>query len=294
MNDKMKKKNKNNLKAILKQKLTPAELPSFIRGFDIIGDIAIIEIPRELTKKQKLIGETILQMHKNILSVFKKGTAYSGKFRTRKLIWLAGQKSKETLYKENNIRLKLDVEKVYFSPRLANDRLRIARQVLPGERILVLFSGCGPYTFTLSKNTQAKEIYAIELNPVAHKYAIENQKLNKSNNTIIIHGDAKKELGEIIAKNKKTNSKNQLKFDRILMPLPKGAEEFLDVALKVTRKNSIIHFYDFQKENEFELSAEKIKKACKTAKKKCKILSIVKCGQNAPRTYRICVDFRVL
>ncbi|MBI2136738.1 tRNA (guanine-N1)-methyltransferase [Candidatus Woesearchaeota archaeon] len=290
----MKKKNKNNLKAILKEKLTSKELPSLIRGFDIIGNIAIIEIPRELTKKQRLIGNTLLQLHKNLSSVFKKGTAYSGKFRTRKLIWLAGQKSKETLYKENNIRLKLDVEKVYFSPRLANDRLRVAKQVLRGERILILFSGCGPYTFTLSKNTQAKEIYAIELNPVAHKYALENQKLNKSNNTVIIHGDAKKELEKIISKNKKNNPKNQLKFDRILVPLPKCAEDFLDVALKVTRKDAIIHFYDFQKENEFELSADKIKKACKTAKKKCKILAIVKCGQNAPRTYRICADFRVL
>jgi len=290
----MRNKNKNNLKTILKEKLTSKELPSLIRGFDIIGNIAIIEIPRELIKKQKLIGNTLLKLHKNISSVFKKGAAYSGKFRTRKLIWLAGKTSKEALYKENNIRLKLDVEKVYFSPRLANDRLRVARQVQVGERILVLFSGCGPYTFTLSKNTQAKEIYAIELNPVAHKYALENQRLNRSNNTAIIHGDAKKELEKIITKNKKTNLKNQLKFDRILMPLPKGAEEFLNIALKVTKKNSIIHFYDFQKENEFNKSEEKIISVCKTSKKRCKILSIVKCGQNAPRTYRICVDFRVL
>lgn len=290
----MRNKNKNNLKAILKEKLTSKELPSLIRGFDIIGDIAIIEIPKELTKKQKLIGQTILQLHKNILSVFKKGTAFSGKFRTRKLIWLAGKKSKETLYKENNIRLKLDVEKVYFSPRLANDRLRVARHVQPDERILVLFSGCGPYTFTLSKNTAAKEIYAIELNPVAHKYALENQKLNKSNNTIIIHGDARKELEKLISKNKNNKTKTQLKFDRILMPLPKDAEEFLDVALNIAGKNATIHFYDFQKQDEFNKSEEKILDACKTAKKKCKILQTVKCGQNAPRTYRICVDFKVL
>ncbi len=286
--------NNYNLKQALSSEFSKEELSFLVRGFDIIGNIIIIEIPRELTKKEKLIGKKLLELHKNIASVFKKVGAHAGKYRRQKLKLLAGKTSKETLYKENNIRLKLDVEKVYFSPRLANDRLRVARQVHAGERILVLFSGCGPYTFTLSKNTAAKEIYAIELNPVAHKYALENQKLNKSNNTTIIHGDARKELEKLIAKNKNNKPKNQIKFDRILMPLPKGAEEFLDVALKVAKKNAVIHFYDFQKQDEFNKSEEKILAACKTAKKKCEIIAVVKCGQNAPRTYRICVDFRVL
>jgi tRNA G37 N-methylase Trm5 len=87
--------------------------------------------------------------------------------------------------------------------------------------------------------------------------------------------------------------KPRKKFDRIIMPLPKSAEDFLDLALKSIKKQGIIHFYDFLNENEFYKAKEKIKKACMKAKKKCRILRVVKCGQHAPRVFRICVDFKV-
>ncbi len=74
------------------------------------------------------------------------------------------------------------------------------------------------------------------------------------------------------------------------MPLPKNAEDFLKDVLKVSKKNTIIHFYDFQHEDEFSKTKEKIKKQIK----KFRILRTVKCGQYAPRKYRICVDFKVL
>ena len=83
------------------------------------------------------------------------------------------------------------------------------------------------------------------------------------------------------------------KFDRIVMPLPKSAEDFLELALKSIKKRGIIHFYDFLNEKEFHKAEEKIRKACKKAKKECKILRVVKCGQHAPHGFRICVDFRV-
>ena len=77
------------------------------------------------------------------------------------------------------------------------------------------------------------------------------------------------------------------------MPLPKSAGDFLDLALGSIKSNGIIHFYDFLKEDEFNKAKEKIRKACKKAKKKCNILRIVKCGQHAPHVFRICVDFKV-
>ena len=78
------------------------------------------------------------------------------------------------------------------------------------------------------------------------------------------------------------------------MPLPKSAEDFLHLALKSAEKNAIIHFYDFLNEKDIPKAAiNKIKKACKKAKKKYKILNHNKCGQFSPHTYRICVDFKV-
>ena len=77
------------------------------------------------------------------------------------------------------------------------------------------------------------------------------------------------------------------------MPLPKGAESFLGLALNKIRKNGIIHFYSFAEENNYNNIKKKINDECEKKKKKCRILDIVKCGQFSPRVFRICVGFRV-
>ncbi len=275
---------KKNLKFILKNKLAKKEIELLPRSFDVVGNILIFsDFPKELEKKEKIIGEEILGQFRNIKTVVKKTRKYSGKFRTPKLKIIAGEKTKETLHKENNVSIKLDVEKVYFSSRLSNERKRISLQVKPKENILVMFSGCGVYPVVISKNSKPKEIYSIEINPIAFEYQEENIKLNKIKNIKSFEGDVKKIIPKI---NKK--------FDRILMPLPKGGERYLDLALDKIKKNGLIHFYDFAEDDKYEDIKKNIEKECKNQDKKYKILNIVKCGQFSPRVYRICVDFRVL
>nr|MBC8443961.1 methyltransferase domain-containing protein [Candidatus Woesearchaeota archaeon] len=141
-----------------------------------------------------------------------------------------------------------------------------------------------PYPVIISRNSEAKEIFGVEINPFAHEYAEKNILLNKIENVKLYNGD----VTDILPKIKK-------KFDRILMPLPKGAEAFLGVALSKIKNKGTIHFYDFlDKQDIPNLAIEKIKKSCKEAKKNFKILDVVKCGQYSPGKYRICVDFRIL
>ncbi len=263
---------------------TKEEIEEFPSSFDVIGETIVIEIPEILEKKEEKIAEILLKNNKKIKTILKKAGVFEGEFRTRKLKFLAGVSTKEAVYRENNVMIKLNLEKVYFSSRLATERKRIAQQVKTGEEILVMFSGCAPYPLVLSKNTDAKMIYGIEINPIAHKYADENVKLNKLPNIRLFNGDVK----EIVPKINK-------KFDRILMPLPKSAEDFLDTAFLAAKKGTIIHFYDFQREDKIpEATIEKIDKACRRNNLKYKVLNVVKCGQYAPREFRVCVDFQIL
>lgn len=275
---------KQNLKFYLKDRLSAKELKFVPSSFDVVGDILIFsDFPKELVKKEKTIGKIILENYPHIKTILKKTKKYSGKFRTPKLKVIAGENKKETIHKENNVLLKLDVEKVYFSPRMSSERKRVADLIKPNESILIMFSGAAPYPLVIAKNTKCKEVYGIEINPIAHKYALENIKKNKLENKIkLFLGDARKIMPKL---NKK--------FDRILMPLPKGGENFLGLALKYIKKKGIIHFYDFEHEGEFYKAEEKVKKACKEANKKFKILNTVKCGQYSPWFYRVCVDFEV-
>jgi tRNA (guanine37-N1)-methyltransferase len=277
------KKKLGNLKDIIKTKLSEKEMRMLKTAYDTVGDIAILEIDEELRNKEKIIAETVLKLNNQIKVVLRKEGIHEGVFRTQKMKILAGEKRKETTYTENGVKLKLDVEKVYFSPRLSTERKRINLLVKKDEDVLVMFSGCGVYPINISKNTKAKNIIGIEINPDGHKYALENQKINKLKNITFYCGD----VNDVVPK------LNQ-KFDRILMPLPKSAEDFLDLALSVSKKGTIIHFYDFLHENNFDLAKQKINSACKNRNLSYRILDLVKCGQQSPRVFRICVDFEII
>jgi tRNA (guanine37-N1)-methyltransferase len=127
--------------------------------------------------------------------------------------------------------MKLDVSKVYFSPRLSAERKRIAELVREGERVLVLFAGVGPFALVIAKNKPRTKIVAVEINPDAVRYMRENMDLNKTKNIEAVEGDAKKL--------KLTDSA----FDRVIMPLPKTAHEFLSAAFAAAKDGGIVHFY---------------------------------------------------
>ncbi len=104
-----------------------------------------------------------------------------------------------------------------------------------------------------------------------------------TNNVYLIEGDAKKEPAKL-----------KKKFDRILMPLPKDAGDFLESAFKAAKKGTMVHFYTFANKDEFGETKKELMKKCKELGKKCRISRIVKCGAYAPHVFRVCIDFRVL
>lgn len=187
----MPQKASRSLKDHLKDKIPQSLLPQLKTAYDTVGTIAIMEIDPELIPYQDIIGNTLLTLQKNITTVLKKSGIHSGVFRTQQLDYVAGINTKVAEYKENNVVLTLDVEQVYFSPRLSTERKRIIGEIHPGENVLVMFSGCGPYVATIAKNTQARWVTGIEINPVGHSFALKNMHRNKLANTSLYCGDVK-------------------------------------------------------------------------------------------------------
>lgn len=269
---------------LLKNSLTLEELALLPKSRERVGNILILEIPSQLEKKEKLIAEAYLKINKQIATVVKKTEMHTGIFRTRKVTVLAGKKTKETTHLENGVRIKLHLENTYFSARSAHERLRIAQLVKKSEQILVMFSGVAPYPLVLAKQSPAKLVYGVELNPIAHQYALENVSLNRLNSKItLIKGDVCSVLPEL-----------KQKFDRIIMPLPKTGEDFLGIAFKKAKKGSIIHLYAFLEEKDISAHAKKITAICNQLNHPVKVLKKVKCGQFSPGTFRVCFDLKTI
>jgi len=158
-------------------------------SYDIIGDIAIIKKPLKYDEEEYV--KIILEKHKFIRTILLQETDVLPPYRIPKYKILYGENKTETINIEYGLRFKVDVSRCYYSPRLSNERYRIAKQVRENEEVLVMFSGVNVYPIYIAKYSKAKVIYSIELNPFAVKYGIENLRINKINNVITLLGDVK-------------------------------------------------------------------------------------------------------
>jgi tRNA (guanine37-N1)-methyltransferase len=241
---------KQSLKTLLTNKLKPRELKLLCKSYDIVGDIAIIRVPEPLKERNKIIAEAVMKTHKRVKAVWRQASPVSGDFRLRKLKWIAGERKTETLHKEYGCTFKVDLKKCYFSPRLSYERMRIAEQIQPGEVILNMFAGVGCYSIIIAKHSKPEKIFSIDINPIAIQYMQENIKLNKvEENVVPVQEDAQKVIEERL----------QNAANRVLMPLPEKAYEYLDYALLALKPTGgWIHYYDFEHAKKGENPIEKI------------------------------------
>jgi tRNA (guanine37-N1)-methyltransferase len=261
----------------------PEDLKNILpTSFDIIGDIALLKIPDELQKYKKDIADAFLKTYKNIKTVCEIKPV-SGELRTRTIKIIGGEKKLETIHKEYNVRFKVNVEKTYFSPRLANERKKIADTVRKNEVIVDMFAGVAPFPIIIAKHADPKIIYAIEKNKDAVKYAKENIKINNLLDKIeVIHTDAKNTY--------KILSEKNVKADRIIMNLPFSAYLFFEEALKIAGDECIIHYFDFLKDTEIK---DRIKQLKNIAEKNNVILTKTvyeKIKSYSPREFYIRID----
>jgi len=252
------------------------------RSFNILGTIAIVNFSKGIKlKEKKKFAQEILKKNKVVKTVLEKSGNFKGRLRKMQTKYLAGEKNKEILYKENNCTFRFNIDTTYFSPRLSNERKEIASKIKKNEEVLVMFAGVAPYSIVIAKNSKAK-VYSNEINREANKYAKLNIELNKVKDKIeIIPGDIKK-------------IKIKKKFDVIVMPRPQLKDTFLEQAFKLSKKGTRIFYYDFCKVEDIDKVVEKVKQEAKKYKKKIKILKKHKAGEIAPYKVRLRVDFKVV
>jgi tRNA (guanine37-N1)-methyltransferase len=273
------KKVPHNFSELLEGELTNEEIENLRTSFDTIGDIVILEIPDELQDRKQKIGDAALKFTKR-KAIYMKKSAIKGTTRIRDLEFLSGIDDSVTIHKEHGARLKLDVRKVYFSPRLATERKRVMESVCDGEKILDMFCGIGPFPIVIARNKNA-DITAVDINEEAIKYLNENIRLNK------LKGSIRTCCGDVREVSKSFNCK----FDRIIMNLPGLAYTFLDVAVDLIEDGGIINYYEFS--DSYEQGIKRLRKACAEAECEVEIINTRKVKSTSPGEWHMAIDGKV-
>jgi tRNA (guanine37-N1)-methyltransferase len=254
-----------------------------VTGYDRVGDIAIIEIPKLEKGLEKELAESIMEEHRMIKTVLTKAGPVSGKYRTRKLRFVYGDKNFIATYRENNCTFKLDLRKSFFSSRLSFERGRIAALSEKKEQVVVMFAGVGPFAIEIAKANKNAEVVGIELNPDAVKWMRQNIILNKTTNVTA-------ELGDV----KKFTKKYANYADRIVMPLPMSSLDFLADAIKMSKKRATIHIYVVDDlENTAAASIEKIKQIALKCGSTAKVVGIREARPYSYSTAEFAIDLSI-
>ncbi len=201
------------------------------RAFDVIGDVIVVKIPDDMGRYKSEIGAALLRARPESRSVAM-DLGVQGEERVRKLEIIAGEPDLETVHVEHGLRYALDPSKVFFSPRLATERLRVAGLVREGESVLDMFAGVGPFSILIAKRSRPSVVRACDISPAAIEYLKRNIRLNKVPGVEPILSDAAALPGKMPL------------ADRIVMNLPHSASGFLPAALCLLRPGGTIHLYE--------------------------------------------------
>ena len=283
-----KKQQRKTLHQVLETQLPPHLLDSLPRALDVIGDIAVIDIPPELKTHKQIIGEATLKTHKNVRTVLAKVGAVTGTYRLRGLELIAGEQKTITVHKEHGCQYQVDVATAYFSPRLSTEHNRVASIVQKGETVVDLFAGVGPFSVLIAKKNPEVKVYAVDINPEAVEFLKKNIRLNRVDKRVIpIQGNARQVV------------EDQLLgvADRVIMNLPEKALEFVDAACKAVKPSGgIVHYYAFIRlpdtlEDAQQLFSEAVEK---TGRKVEAVLSAKTIRETAPYESQIVLDAKIL
>jgi tRNA (guanine37-N1)-methyltransferase len=271
----------------LADRMSSDSLSKLPRSFDVVGDIAILELDSELAAFETGIAEAMMEVHPNVRAVFAKSGEVSGPERVRPLRYVAGENRTRTIHREQGCLFKVDLSKVFFSPRLSTEHQRVALLVDKGERVVDMFAGAGPFSILIAKRVGDVRVEAIDANPQAIELVRENARANKVESKIYTHlGDARNIIREELAQT----------ANRVIMNHPSASKDFIrDACDALQPSGGIINYYTFAGENWEEDSGHEIQFGVEASGYVMeRVLGIHRVREVAPMKWQVSVDLRVV
>jgi len=267
------------LKAIL-----PPDLIAYIpRAMDVVGRLAIVDVAPELEAWKSEVGRAVLQVNRHVETVLARAGHVEGTHRLRAMEIIAGGGSTLVTHREHGCIYQVDPTQVYFTPRLSEERRRVAMCVGERETVVDMFASVGPFAIQIAKARARVTVYAVDVNERAFALLQRNVRANGVETQVIpILGDIRI-IGDQLAG----------RADRVILDLPEKAAAFIDVACRLLKaRGGVLHYYCFQSEPAAVATATKrLRDAVADAKRQLQAVRYQRqLRQIAPRRWQVVVD----
>jgi tRNA wybutosine-synthesizing protein 2 len=217
-----------------------AELVDAPGSWAVIGSVILVDIsgvprPRE-------VGEALLAMHGHADTVLAR-EGISGTHREPSVEVIAGEGDTHTVHREHGTTYALDLSEVMFSPGNKAERAHMGEVVAEGERVLDMFAGIGYFTLPMARG--GAHVTAVEHNPTAFQYLVENVVRNGVQDNVETY---RADCREVVARGIEA-ADDPFAFERVVMGYY-DAYEYLDSGLSALEPGGTVHMHEATPEAE--------------------------------------------
>ncbi|WP_255190645.1 class I SAM-dependent methyltransferase [Natronobeatus ordinarius] len=257
---------------------TPADVLGEELSYERLGDVVLLD--EDADERALELAEAILESDLPVEAVLNKASKIKGETRVRDWEVLAGDGT-ETVHREYGCEFLLDLAEVYFSPRLATERHRVAEQVEADERAFDMFAGVGPFVIPFAN--RGAECVGVDVNERAIAYLEENARRNGVTDRITAICDDVRAVAPDY----------EGWADRIVMNLPHSADAFLESAVTVAGDDCVLHYYDIQHEDDPYGPGERAIREAAGSAYEVSVETRRTVRSYAPHELNVCLDVRL-
>jgi tRNA wybutosine-synthesizing protein 2 len=145
-------------------------------GYQRLGRVLVLKLPERYRPHFPLLGAAWRDAL-GVATVLVRVGPVDGELRRPQLERIAGTVT-ETEVVEHGIRWRFDAARLMFAAGNRTERQRAGTLVRPGETVVDLFAGIGYFAIPAARVGRAARVIAVEKNPEAHRYLLENAARN--------------------------------------------------------------------------------------------------------------------
>ncbi len=209
---------------------TDDELANAPGSWAVVGSVILVELGD--SPRPGDVGDALLALHGQADTVLAR-EGIDGPHREPTVSVIAGEGDTETVHTEHGTTYALDLADVMFSPGNKAERSRMGEVVEGDEPVLDMFAGIGYFTLPMAR--AGATVTAVERNPVAFEFLLENAMRNGVTDRVHAYrGDNREVVPEL---------GTEEGFERVVMGYY-DAWEYLDVAIPALESGGVVHMHE--------------------------------------------------